>query len=348
MGSTILLGKKAAAFRRPDTGKVVYALFEQTCETNCRPQTPDWSCIALGEYSDVMRHVFLGASCCEGGSLKSRAGHIKPENYIEAWKRELKAPVALSDVTIRLSVKDSIYATIPADALDVVRDVLGKAGYSHECAQIEADGGDFSLHRDIGLLLVIFGVRAPLSPWHIIEHHNFYGEADESLAPEMAKGLIEPPAVVAFRVDDDSRLVKIGDGPLLHAGWEYLAVGNYITGVAYDLEMRQTGSAKKQIIAFRETLRNAPEVPLGTMVMVKRDTNGDAADYHRSNADQLARKAGVWNGEAGNPPPESFGCAFGMLEPEAQRALQYLAKDQVEWVLPEQQESFVRKTGAYF
>ena len=304
MGSTILLGKKAAVFRRPDTGKVVYALFEQTCETNCRPQTPDWSCIALGEYSDVMRHVFLGASCCEGGSLKSRAGHIKPENYIEAWKRELKAPVALSDVTIRLSVKDSIYATIPADALDVVRDVLGKAGYSHECAQIEADGGDFSLHRNIGLLLVIFGVRAPLSPWHIIEHHNFYGEADASLAPEMAKGLIEPPAVV--------------------------------------------GSAKKEIIAFRETLRNAPEVPLGTMVLVKRGTSEDAAKYYQVSADQFAKKAGVWNGEAGNPPPESFGCAFGMLEPEAQRFLQCLAKDQVEWVLPEQQESFVRKTGAYF
>jgi len=106
MGSTILLGKKAAVFRRPDTGKVVYALFEQTCETNCRPQTPDWSCIALGEYSDVMRHVFLGASCCEGGSLKSRAGHIKPENYIEAVPlRTLPSITRLAPISLRKRVE---------------------------------------------------------------------------------------------------------------------------------------------------------------------------------------------------------------------------------------------------
>jgi hypothetical protein len=85
MGSTVLTGKRAGAFQKAD-GEWIYALFERTYEKNSYPHRDKWSGIALSNYADVMRRVFLHATSSEGGMLQSRSGQIRPENYIEAWE----------------------------------------------------------------------------------------------------------------------------------------------------------------------------------------------------------------------------------------------------------------------
>lgn len=337
MSSTILTNKRAAAFRHPISGKVIYALFEQAYSSNVSPKTPEWGCYAFGEYADVMKRVFLGASSCEGGSLQSRAGRIKPENYIEAWKREMNKPVKLDDMPL-------FPTKLNESVLVEVKEALARAGLESQYDRLVGES-TFRLYADADLMLALYGVQGPFSPWRILDHSDYRTLSDASLGPAangyLGKAKVEAPAIVAYKLDNENRLVKIGNAPFHHAGWQYSAVGAFITDVAYDAEMQQAGSAKKIIPAFRETLDTAPELPIGVRVAIRRITEG-ASDYARCEADKLAQIAGV------STDAERFECALSLFEHnESQHALQALAKDQVEWIMPKPAE-FHRQVGFYF
>lgn len=337
MSSTILTNKSAAAFRHPISGKVIYALFEQTYSSNVSPKTPEYGCFAFGEYADVMRRVFLGASSCEGGGLRSRAGRIKPENYIEAWKREMNNPVKLDDMPL-------FPPNLNDGELVEVKEVLTRAGLESQCDRLVGKN-TFHLYADADLMLALYGEQGLFSPWRIIDHSDYRTLSDASLGPAAngypGKAKVESPAIVAYKLDNENRLVKIGDAPFHHEGWEYSAVGAFITNVAYDAEMQQAGSAKKMIPAFRETLSTAPELPMGVRVAIRRITE-DASEYARREAGKLALIAGV------SADAERFECALSLFEHnESQHALRALGKDQVEWIMPKPAE-FIRETGFYF
>lgn len=336
MGSTVLTNKSAAAFRNPANGKVIYALFEQTYEKNCTPHTPDWGCFAFGEYADVMGRVFLGGSCCEGGSLQSRAGLIKPENYIEAWKRALAKAVTLDNNFVSTSMND--------EQLELAKKALMRAGLEDQIARL---GGDytFRLHDDADILLALYGVKGPFSPWKILDHRNGRTLSDTSLAPAAngypGKAKVEAPTIMAYKLDNENRLVKIGDAPFHHAGWQYSAVGAFITDVAYGLEMQCAGSAKKIIPAFRDTLNAAPELPVGVRIAIRRITEG-SSNYSIRETEKLAKIAGA------RADAERFVCDLSALaHSKSQHALRALAKNQVEWIMPKPAD-FRRAHGCYF
>jgi len=337
MSSTILSGKSAAAFRNPVNGKVIYVLFEKTHDSNVSPKIPNWSCIAIGEYADVMKRVFMHAAACEGGCLRSRAGNIMPENYIESWKKELAKPVCMDDQAIFISKQDT-------EGLEQAKAALARAGLENQYDRLVGEN-TYQLYADVDLLVALYGVQGPFSPWRILDHSDYRTLGDTSLGPAangyLGKAKVESPTIVAYKLDDENRLVKINDAPFHHAGWQYSAVGAFIADVACDAEMQQAGSAKKMIPAFRETLNAAPELPMGVRVAIRRITE-DASDYARREAGKLAQIAGV------SADAERFECALSLFEHnEGRQAFKSLAKDQVEWIMPKPAE-FIRQTGFYF
>jgi hypothetical protein len=118
------------------------------------------------------------------------------------------------------------------------------------------------------------------------------------------------PEVRCHSIDQHNVLVAIGAAPWRHAGWQYSAVGSFITEVAYPVEMETPGFAKKAIPAFRDAVNNAPQVPSATRITVTRSPEGTEG-WKVRRADELARMLGVVAQDACAPAVFSF--AFGDL-----------------------------------
>ncbi|SAL81742.1 hypothetical protein AWB74_06042 [Caballeronia arvi] len=291
MSSTILTGKRAAAFQKAD-GEWIYALFERGYESNIYPHRDHWSAVALGNYADVMRKLFSHASSCEGGMVRSKAGSIKPENFITSWQRELARPFTLPDQPITLSSSASMYSAVPALQLEAVRLSLIRAGFEAQADELAAGGLTVSLHADIDLLLSIYGNHGPLSVWRILKEYDTGTVQIDVPVPLASKKAIDRmPEVRCHAIDRDNRLIAIGVAPWRHAGWQYNAIGSFITDVVYSIEMDTPGFAKKAIPAFRDTVRAASTIPAATRITVTRSPEGEDKSRIRS-AGELARNSG--------------------------------------------------------
>ena len=83
MGSTITVGKHAAAFRAAD-GLVYYALYEKTYESNVSPKTPRWSCVHFGTLDSAIKRIFdlrgrmRGRDALRAGQAADPAGELYP------------------------------------------------------------------------------------------------------------------------------------------------------------------------------------------------------------------------------------------------------------------------------
>jgi hypothetical protein len=96
--------KKAAVFKSKQ-GIAIYVLYEESYSKNVIPHTPRWSCISIGPLEEAMKAIFHQAGACEGGSLRSRTGDLKPENYIAPRRlSELASPVVQEDSTVSMSI----------------------------------------------------------------------------------------------------------------------------------------------------------------------------------------------------------------------------------------------------
>ncbi|MFM0630306.1 hypothetical protein [Paraburkholderia xenovorans] len=333
-----MTGKKAGAFQAAD-GEWMFALFERTYEKNCYPHIDNWSAIAFGRYADVMRRVFRHASSCEGGMLQSRAGYIKPENYVTTWRSLLAKPFRLPDQVIRLDVSQSFRAAIPEASLDDVRSSLTAAGFAERLDEVVGGKAEVSLHRDAALLESIYGESGALSAWRVLQEHDCGSvlvDADLHLPSRNPSALERMPAVRCYKIDDENRLVSFDGKPWVNAGWQYSAIGSFITEAAYQLEMEAPGFAKMGIPAYRELLTGAGRLPDDTVISVTRLPDG-LEDYCARIADELAVLLGL--SDIQGQAPAQFSFRFGDVPAEPRGSAMYklcnLRDQQVMWAIPD-------------
>ncbi|WP_168788849.1 hypothetical protein [Paraburkholderia aromaticivorans] len=327
MGATVTTNKRAGAFKKAD-GTVVYVLFEESYEKNCYPHTPNWSVTAFGPRKDVLQRIFQHASSCEGGMLRSRAGTIRPETYVETWKQHLAKPQEIFDTEIELSVGESYRSPIPLSAVEEIRILMDSRGFGAQFGQIEASSLQVSLHADVDLLLALYGQSAPLFPWRALGHVHC---SRQVLAVEPVRNVKADcmPRVRAYRLDKDDLVVSINGSPLRHAGWDYNAVGNFMD-LAYEHELQTPGWGKVAIPWYRELLRQAPRLPDDTHISIQRDPeDGKEHGWRIETLNRLAAAAGVVGAEGEAPMEFSF--QFHKLHGDEQRLydLRSLPREQV-------------------
>jgi hypothetical protein len=334
MGATVITGKRASAFHKAD-GELVYVLFERTYEKNVTPHSDHWSAVSFGSPEAVLRRIFSHAGACCGGMLQSRSGDIKPENFIEAWKRELAHPVPIANTQITLKISKSFSAAIPAEKAEAVRLAMIRMGFEKQFEEIEKGGLIVSLHADADLLLALYGEGQLLSPWRIFDAGDCRTVPFDVPIPKAAKDpLAEMPQVRCLAVDSSNRLVSTGADSWRESGWAYSALQHFVTDVAYVRELEFPGFAAKAIPIVRDVLRDPEPVPGETRITVRRDASEGV--WHRQSADRLAQLLCLV--AEGAQAPEEFSFQFSQLSGENERDLKYklcsLDASQVHWDVP--------------
>lgn len=285
MGFTVSSGKQAAAFVR-NNGEVVYTLFEKTHESNVFPQTPNWSCIAIGSYAEVMLRIFRHATSCEGGMLKGSGNRdIQPENYIAGWCRELTKPVLMDDLNITLTCDTEKRVEALAVLRQMGRDDLADAILNDGRAKVE-------LYRDVDVVLALYGVDKLFSPWRMLNHADWRTMLRPEFGAVTRNEGIQPPKVRVMASSGgctDEMLVQLDDGEWKQWGADYSAMGKYLLQVVYPNEMKQTGCHKRLIAEFRDACTTAPAVPDNTKLKLLRNADG-ASKWNQETFDKLVEK----------------------------------------------------------
>ncbi|SEK12801.1 hypothetical protein SAMN05192539_106026 [Paraburkholderia diazotrophica] len=144
------------------------------------------------------------------------------------------------------------------------------------------------------------------------------------------------PAVRCYKIDDEHRLVSLNGKRWENAGWQYSAIGSFITDFAYPIEMETPGFAKAAIPVYRDLMRNAGQLPAETIIEITRMPEG-LEDYCRRAADELAGYLGLADGEG--RAPERFSFRFGDVPAEPRGSAMYklcnLRSQQLTWTLPQ-------------
>jgi hypothetical protein len=331
MGATVVTSKTVAAFRHPTTGEVIYLPFESVYEKNCYPHTPSWGPRAIGTYEQVMSRIFASAAACEGGSLQIRSGQTKPETYLKSWRLCFSEPFQMPDMEITLKLGGtSMYDSIPDTQVEASVAALARIGRNDLVEAMRAGPVKVSLHRDVDVIIALYGVNTNLPLWKVIGNLPVLGYADESLAAPVAKRKVAIPTAVAYAIDKENVVVSIDGGPLKHMGWRYNAVGKFACEVAYPIEMQASFSAYRLIREFRDLCDEAPELPDNTVITVTPAKTEHS--YYLSNAKKLAVKLGIVAAE--EDAPETFETTFGFVrELGEEYHLSTLEDAQVTWAL---------------
>lgn len=289
MGSTVLCGKAAAAFVRPDTGETIYVLSENTYEKNCYPHNPHWSVISIGNYRQVMKRVFMHAGVCEGGMLQSRSGWIKPENYIKDWQEHLSSPTNLVRETAKVSIRN-----LSDDKKASVIDLFVQRGRTAEAELLQqAKTVTLNLIDDADLALSLLDEDGPLPLYRAISHATGTTVL-KHLGFNKSKEDTSLPKHRIWRVTGKTENVVISKngGPARNAGWVYSAVSAFIQDDVYPLEMACTGISKKLIPEFREACQQAPLLPQDSVININTDL-GEKESYLHSYIKDVAKKLGI-------------------------------------------------------
>lgn len=267
MGATVTTGKLATAFKAA-SGALIYVLFEETYEKNCHPHTPHWSCVFIGPLDATIRRIFSHASVCEGGMLQNRKGAITPEGYIAGWLKELACPVVFTNQVLELDVGESFYSPIQTKQLEPVKDVLSSHGRQALLDHLQREQGlCLDLHKE-GELVAALCAEASLSPWRIIRSSApTSGARDPGLGYAPAPAAFEVAVPAFLKVDAENRLVQRPDGTWYCGGWEYSIVGGYVQDL-WETELREPGSYRKRIGAYRNAIKSALPLPEGVRVAV--------------------------------------------------------------------------------
>lgn len=297
MGATVLTGKRAEAMVSND-GTVLYLLAHFTYEKNCYPHKSRWGWFAFGTYAEVMTLVTTGMSDLEGGMLQSKNGWIRPENYIAAWRRELKSPHTSTKQTVLVGWHlfkpwHDHSEELAQQRLNAVLEALEPAGLSIWRVMLEnckAQTFEVSIaeHHQLVRLLM-----KHVTFWRLIESSTPSETLLDKPPPlPSSTGTATFPKVQAYRCYHEQVLVSIDGGPLTPWGWDYSAVGRYCNTYVVPAELTQPGSSKKAVPEFRNILKTAPQLPDDTIVIVHPNRFKDASDanvpYRQRAAGELA------------------------------------------------------------
>lgn len=261
MGSTVVTGKKATAFKT-DQGKIVYVLFEETYESNCYPHEPHWSAIHVGTIDTALQRIFSSASACEGGSLRSRSGSIKPESYFQGWMKALKNPFHFTMEEVDLKIGDGFYTPIQTKHAEEALKRLAKAGMAQDQIDLLRSGGlvKVSLDKNADFILCLQGL---VLPWRIVPG---YFSACDNPAPELAYNPEVKKSCPIKEVDlcdprrlDEWILTKDHSHRWRCASQGYSLISEFVSAF-YRHELEYPGSFLKSIKKLREDFKNFPEI----------------------------------------------------------------------------------------
>ncbi len=295
MGATITCNKLAASFVDANA-KTWYTLYEETYEKNCYPHRPQWSCIYFGPLEGAIEKIFKYSSSCAGGMLRSRNGYIKPENYIAAWLRELKNPVAHTPLDVSLEIGSGFYTPIPQDQAQATLELLRGMGRDDIAKTLEEGRRQvLSMANDADIVATLFGNRSTLSPWRVIGHPPLHGQRDSALgySPAKAKTTLDDniPKLRKISAKREGLLVLHPDGSWRYGGWDYSVTAHFICSI-WRLELSHPGSYKKAIEQLDQAIKSASVIPQGTKVVV--DTTVEyESKWARENVEKLKERIPV-------------------------------------------------------
>lgn len=332
MGATIVSSKAAAAFRHPRTANIIYLLFEETYDERTDPHTPSWACYAIGTFEQVLKKIFNSGSACEGGSLQTRKGPMKPEAYLKSWRTCFERPFQMVDQEIEITLGGvSMYDTIPDNQVETVLATLASINRPDIASELLTGPVKVSLHRDADIIIALYGVDTHLSISRVIRNLNGLAYSDTSLAPATATGKITVPSVHAYTLDQHNVVASLGGGPLKNLGWRYSAIGQYMRDVVFPRELQSSQSAYKLIRNFRAACEIAQPLPGSTRIIVTPASADDT--YYLDQAKKLAVRLGLFP-TAGEVPPFYETTMAVVRDRGEEYLLSFLEVKQVEWFLP--------------
>ncbi|WP_439889641.1 hypothetical protein ACS7SF_09975 [Ralstonia sp. 25C] len=260
MDDTAMVDMKAAALRRSN-GQVVYFLFENTHEKNLYPDDPDWRCIAMGSYEQVLFRIFQSAALCEVGAFHEPG--LLPETLIARGQRALRTPLTMRDVPVRVEparpdAQDGAWGRYRADAAAVL-DRHGRP----DLKTLWTAGQSFTLGlvADLDVVQALHGPGGAIPPWHAVRLEQAQAPAAPELAPPKKAGRGALPEVVMWALDGYMRVGRIGAQPLGLLDAKYNAVRDFLCQHVYPLELRRTGVSAGLIRGFRQAYQAAPDLP---------------------------------------------------------------------------------------
>lgn len=289
MGATVSTGKLVGAFLG-SKGTPVYVLFEESYSKNVHPHKPRWCAQLIGDLEAVVRVIFESGSSCEGGMLQGAGGRtITPEGYISGWLKALENPVSMHDREFELKVGDSYSSPIPRGDFERVKAAMVQLGEHEKAAQLEA--GEtvlLTLHGDSELLSVIFN-GSNAGAWRIIPSYDtpVHGICNSSLgyAPKKTKAFqVATPRFYKVAKDEDNVLIQGTDSNWQCAGWAYSCVAKYVSDL-WQAELREPGSFRTRVKAYRDGIVCAPIIPEDAVVVV--DTSIPLQTYQQKNVENL-------------------------------------------------------------
>lgn len=251
----------------------------------------------MGTLEQALSWIFLAASSCEGGMLQGRGGSLTPGGYVDGWLKELACPHELPDKRIKLYVGKSQYGSDPISAESAERAVkmLSSSGFELVAGKLAAgETVPVTLHQDAALLAALYG--GMMGAWRIMDvGTHFMRNPSLGYKPVPKAATLALPAFL--KVDRDSHLVQKPDGSWRCEGWAYSIIGSFIRGL-WKEQLKNPGSYKKHIKAFREAINNAPMVPQGTKIVV--DLSVPMEDrYMRDCVEQYRKECAVVNTDKG-------------------------------------------------
>lgn len=293
MGSTVSTGKMIGAFLG-NNDQPCYVMFEQSYEKNCYPHNPTWCARAIGGVETMLQAIFASGSSCEGGMLQGSGGRrIMPETYIAGWLKEMENPVSMADMALELKVSESWSSALTKEHLERLKPTIQALGYEAQVEALEAgESVSVSLHADSHILSALYDGKH-MGAWRIIQSCNIplYGTRDASLGynPQKTKVYdVAAPRCMRVSKNNENILMLNADGSWRCVGWAYSIVGQFVTDL-WDAEMREPGSFRNRIKAFREAVSEAPLLPASGVTVIV-DSNVTVEAYKQRSTDSLLKK----------------------------------------------------------
>lgn len=292
MGSTYSVNKQAAATVAPN-GTIFFALFEQTYESNCFPQTPNWCAIYFGTAEACMERIISHATACEGGMLKEKGGDTTPSAYIKHWREALANPVSLRRGFVSAEFGKGIYS-IDDDKRDAIATILAKYGHPG----IVDNKVSIKIGEQPELLQEIIDART--SAWKFIDRSDVAHESATDWAaysPPLCES--DVPEFSVFYIQEsnhDREHWVLMDGRMHGLGWSYSTIGRLIERFGKPSEKARPGSIESVIRAIRAAVKKAVPFPMEQRVRI--DGAKTEESYRTSAFESFAEKLGMGGAKA--------------------------------------------------